>query len=89
MSLITLHFNRGRKSSCRLVWTRFYAMARQISPPFDASVHTERTGCGDLYQAQIWLVARPRARLAYVFLHMGGRPLKISRTCVGNRTDIS
>jgi hypothetical protein len=61
MSLIWLHFNRSPKSLTRLVCTRFYAMTRQISPLFDASVHTERTRRGDLYQAQIWLVARPGA----------------------------
>ena len=61
MSLIWLHFNRSHKSLGRLVCTRFYAMTRQISPLFDASVHTERTRRGDPYQAQIWLVARPGA----------------------------
>jgi hypothetical protein len=61
MSLIWLHFNRSHRSLGRLVCTLFYAMTRQFSPPFDASVHTERTRRGDLYQAQIWLMARPGA----------------------------
>jgi len=49
MCLIWLHFFSTLKSLGRLVCTPFYAMARQFSPLFDASVHTERTRRGDLH----------------------------------------
>jgi hypothetical protein len=41
MFLIWLHFDRSHKSSGRLLCTRFYAMTRQISPLFDASVRPD------------------------------------------------
>ena len=61
MSLIWLHSYRSLKLLGRLVCTRFYAMTRRFSPPFDASVHTERTRRGDVYETEIWLVARSSA----------------------------
>jgi hypothetical protein len=59
MSLMLLHFYRRFKSLGRLVCTRFYAMMRRFSLEFDASVHTERTRDGDIYEASVWVLAGP------------------------------